>query len=272
MTPHDRDNRASLILMCTRCVPAAEFAIMEQVQKQLQATRYGTCSVAPPAGFEPALPPPEAGYTTCQRCLGPIFRALRLSSLAVLRVGDCSSFHGSFHGVEIPTRSGCQLLRRWDAPEVGRSASPGRTHSQAIKRPQSLHSSAVSPGNADPTTAYAGRPGCRAQAFNDRPIDSNLSTVDSRTSAGRRIAPGAACPVASCKTLAAGCGDCLGGRGRPAHPHRSGRYPGALDIEPDRTREVLADMNVVDLSPYPGSRMAPRASSATHRARSGSSR
>jgi hypothetical protein len=36
---------------------------------------------------------------------------------------------------------------------------------------------------------------------------------------------------------------------------RSGRYPGALDIEPDWTREVLADMNVVELSPYPGSRV-----------------
>ena len=36
---------------------------------------------------------------------------------------------------------------------------------------------------------------------------------------------------------------------------RSGRYPGALDTEPDWTREVLADMNVVELSPYPGSRV-----------------
>ena len=36
---------------------------------------------------------------------------------------------------------------------------------------------------------------------------------------------------------------------------RSGRYPGALDIEPDWTREVLADMKLVELSPYPGSRV-----------------
>ena len=36
---------------------------------------------------------------------------------------------------------------------------------------------------------------------------------------------------------------------------RSLRYPGAVDIEPDWTREVLADMNVVELSPYPGSRV-----------------
>ncbi len=35
----------------------------------------------------------------------------------------------------------------------------------------------------------------------------------------------------------------------------SRRYPSALDIEWDWTREVLADMNVVELSPYPGLRV-----------------
>lgn len=36
---------------------------------------------------------------------------------------------------------------------------------------------------------------------------------------------------------------------------RSSRYPAALDIEPDWTREVLTDVNLVQLSPYPGSRV-----------------
>jgi hypothetical protein len=36
---------------------------------------------------------------------------------------------------------------------------------------------------------------------------------------------------------------------------RSQRYPGAVDIEPDWTQEVLADMNLVQLEPYPGSRI-----------------
>ena len=36
---------------------------------------------------------------------------------------------------------------------------------------------------------------------------------------------------------------------------RSTRYPGALDIEPAWTWEVLADERLVELSPYPGSRV-----------------
>jgi len=36
---------------------------------------------------------------------------------------------------------------------------------------------------------------------------------------------------------------------------RSSRYSGALDLEPAWTREVLTDMNLVQLSPYPGSRI-----------------
>jgi len=36
---------------------------------------------------------------------------------------------------------------------------------------------------------------------------------------------------------------------------RSTRYPGALDIEPDWTLEVLADERLVELSPYPTSRV-----------------
>src|SRR5579875_1751361 len=34
---------------------------MDRAGKQLQAPKYGTCSAVPPAGFEPALPPPEGG-------------------------------------------------------------------------------------------------------------------------------------------------------------------------------------------------------------------
>jgi hypothetical protein len=36
---------------------------------------------------------------------------------------------------------------------------------------------------------------------------------------------------------------------------RSTRYPGALDIEPAWTWEVLADERLVELSPYPTSRV-----------------
>jgi hypothetical protein len=36
---------------------------------------------------------------------------------------------------------------------------------------------------------------------------------------------------------------------------RSDRYPGALDIKPAWTWEVLADERLVELSPYPGSRV-----------------
>jgi hypothetical protein len=36
---------------------------------------------------------------------------------------------------------------------------------------------------------------------------------------------------------------------------RSARYPGALDIEPAWTWEVLADERLVELSPYPTSRV-----------------
>jgi len=64
-----------------------------------------------------------------------------------------------------------------------------------MKRALTRPSSTVNPGNADPTTAYVFRPACRVQVFNDRFIDSSLSTVDSRTSAEHGIAPGAACPA-----------------------------------------------------------------------------
>lgn len=37
--------------------------------------------------------------------------------------------------------------------------------------------------------------------------------------------------------------------------HRSARYPGALDIEPAWTQEVMVDEHLVELSPYPNSRM-----------------
>ena len=36
---------------------------------------------------------------------------------------------------------------------------------------------------------------------------------------------------------------------------RSQRYPGALDIDPAWTQEVLDDDDVVELSPYPSSRV-----------------
>ncbi len=36
---------------------------------------------------------------------------------------------------------------------------------------------------------------------------------------------------------------------------RSSRYPGALDIDPDWTREVLEDERLVVLDPYPASRI-----------------
>ena len=36
---------------------------------------------------------------------------------------------------------------------------------------------------------------------------------------------------------------------------RSSRYPGALDIEPAWTVEVMADARLVELSPYPTSRV-----------------
>jgi hypothetical protein len=36
---------------------------------------------------------------------------------------------------------------------------------------------------------------------------------------------------------------------------RSQRYPGALDIDPTWTQEVLDDDDVVELSPYPSSRV-----------------
>jgi hypothetical protein len=36
---------------------------------------------------------------------------------------------------------------------------------------------------------------------------------------------------------------------------RSARYPGALDISPEWTQEVLADARLVELVPYPGSRV-----------------
>ncbi len=35
--------------------------IIKLVKKRLQAPYFGTCSVVPPAGFEPAHPPPEGG-------------------------------------------------------------------------------------------------------------------------------------------------------------------------------------------------------------------
>jgi len=41
---------------------------------------------------------------------------------------------------------------------------------------------------------------------------------------------------------------------------RSARYQGALDLEPEWTREVMADEHLVELSPYPASQMgAPQA-------------
>lgn len=36
---------------------------------------------------------------------------------------------------------------------------------------------------------------------------------------------------------------------------RSDRYPGALDIKPEWTQEVFADAQLVELSPYPSSRV-----------------
>lgn len=36
---------------------------------------------------------------------------------------------------------------------------------------------------------------------------------------------------------------------------RSARYPGALDIDPTWTQEVVADENLIELSPYPTSRV-----------------
>lgn len=37
---------------------------------------------------------------------------------------------------------------------------------------------------------------------------------------------------------------------------RSARYPGAVDIEPEWTQEVMADEHLVELAPYPASRVA----------------
>lgn len=36
---------------------------------------------------------------------------------------------------------------------------------------------------------------------------------------------------------------------------RSTRYPGAVDLEPEWTQEVMADEHLVELSPYPASRV-----------------
>jgi hypothetical protein len=36
---------------------------------------------------------------------------------------------------------------------------------------------------------------------------------------------------------------------------RSARYPGAMDVEPEWTQEVMADEHLVELSPYPASRV-----------------
>src|SRR6476620_7454640 len=41
--------------------PAVDFVIMEWVQNAYRPQKYGICSVVPPTGFEPALPPPEGG-------------------------------------------------------------------------------------------------------------------------------------------------------------------------------------------------------------------
>lgn len=37
--------------------------------------------------------------------------------------------------------------------------------------------------------------------------------------------------------------------------HRSQRYPGAMDLHPQWTQEVMADEHLVELSPYPASRV-----------------
>ncbi len=37
--------------------------------------------------------------------------------------------------------------------------------------------------------------------------------------------------------------------------HRSTRYRGALDLEPEWTQEVMVDEHLVELSPYPASRV-----------------
>ena len=67
----------------------------------------------------------------------------------------------------------------------------------------------------------------------------------------------AACPVAQRKTVTYTTGVQIFWADEDAQyiRTRSRRYPGALDIEPDWTREVLADVNVVELEPYPGSRV-----------------
>lgn len=52
---------------------------------------------------------------------------------------------------------------------------------------------------------------------------------------------------------------------------RSARYRGALDLEPEWTQEVMADDCVLEVSPYPASRVARRGSSATRRRRGGCS-
>lgn len=36
---------------------------------------------------------------------------------------------------------------------------------------------------------------------------------------------------------------------------RSARYPGAVDLEPEWTQQVMADQHLLELSPYPSSRV-----------------
>ena len=36
---------------------------------------------------------------------------------------------------------------------------------------------------------------------------------------------------------------------------RSSRYPGAVDLDPEWTQEVMADEHLIELSPYPASRV-----------------
>ncbi len=50
---------------------------------------------------------------------------------------------------------------------------------------------------------------------------------------------------------------------------RSHRYPGAFDIDPDWTQDVTADLNMVEVTPYPGSREERPGSSATRPAPGG---
>jgi hypothetical protein len=66
-----------------------------------------------PGSIRTGLPPPEAGYTLCQRWHSPVFKASSLSIVATLSIDDSSSFHETFHdAIANPHGMPTTLIRR----------------------------------------------------------------------------------------------------------------------------------------------------------------